>query len=92
MRIFKFYLNEYGGTGLSLPSSTRILSVGLDPSGCVCLWAEIDDGEFCVKKDFRFLSVYTGDDVPDREHFTFLGTVTGTDGIVSHIYQEGGEP
>ena len=67
-----------GGCIISLPQGFKPLSVGLDPHGVICMWAEIDTKiTKYVKVDFA--AIGTGrpfEEFPvNLDEYTFLGTV-----------------
>ena len=76
--IYKYEIPAGGGSIISLPQGFKPLSMGLDPHGVICMWAEIDTKiTKYVKVDFA--AIGTGrpfEEFPvNLDEYTFLGTV-----------------
>lgn len=74
--IFKYPLKPLDQQTVELPLMSKPLSVGLDPTGQLCLWALVDAKITGFFTAWKVWIVGTGKPVPDRvEETTFLGTV-----------------
>lgn len=81
--IYKYEMPAGGGSVISLPQGFKPLSVGLDPRGIICMWAEIDTKiTKYVKVDFAAIGTgWPFEEFPvNLDEYTFLGTVH--DGLV----------
>lgn len=79
--IWEFPLKLTDRQKVQLPEDATIMSVGLDPSGCLCLWAAVDKA--ATARDFEIIIVGTGDSLPAVG--SFLGTVT-QGSFVWHVF------
>ena len=71
-RVYKYPIDRHRGPVL-IPTSARVLYVGLDPDDHLCLWALVDMDRL-EKKGRAFVVVGTGHDLPDGtiiHHGTF---------------------
>lgn len=87
-RIYKYPLRIDDDQTIELPMMARVLSVGLDPAGSLCVWAMVDTlGD---KEDVSFRIIGTGNPVGPgtTKHFTFLGTVTKGVGVWHVFYRK----
>ena len=76
--IYKYTLQLKDHQTISMPASRRILSVGLDPRGELCVWAFVDR-ENTENKNIDFYIIGTGHDIRREllnDTFKHLGTVT----------------
>jgi hypothetical protein len=86
-KVFRYKIDVRNGEeDLPLPKHAHPLSVGLDPSGDLCLWALVDPAESI----FETLAVYvvgTGHevDLTNASGNKFLGTVLDGD-LVWHVF------
>lgn len=83
--IYKYPLQPVGRQLLPLPEQARILSVGLDPSGNLALWAEVDSENKKLSREIIIAG--TGNPLPtDLDKTRFLGSVK--DGaFMWHLYE-----
>lgn len=81
MRIYKYPILDRGLTTIEMPMGAQILSVGLDLTKRICLWALVDPDNSQLK-EVQIETVWTGEEptVCNR----FLGTVTAS--LVYHIF------
>ena len=80
--IYKYEMPTGGGSKQHLPQGFRPLSVGLDPRGVICLWAEVNTKAPDVLVDFAAIGTgwpYEELGV-DIDTYEFIGTVH--DGLV----------
>lgn len=89
--IWKFPLELEERQNLILPVGHRVLSVGLDGTGALCLWAVVNPDER-ARSHFTVWIVGTGSpadglDPARYEAWLFLGTVT-MQVFVWHIFQQ----
>jgi len=56
---------------LALPPKRRVLSVGLDPEGIPCIWAEVEPEELKPTVPVQIFVIGTGEEAPNA---LFLGT------------------
>jgi hypothetical protein len=82
MRIFKYPLQIKDAHSYQLPLNAKILSVGLDPTNCLCLWALVDPSPHAPRENRAVFIIGTGNPIPeeveerlDRGDAKFLGTV-----------------
>ena len=79
--IYKYPLQHH----ILMPQKSEILSVGLDPSGEMCLWAIIETNNADITYDFAIVG--TGQKLPpDCIKRNFLGTIKNG-GFMWHIFQ-----
>lgn len=73
--IFKYHISYSAETTkIEMPISSKIISVGLDPQGDLCIWAIVDPEEGKSMREFAVVG--TGWPMKDSlEYWTFLGTV-----------------
>ena len=90
--IWKFYLPfKQGGDYVSMPVGAKVLSVGNDPQGQLCAWAEVDSD--ALKEQRFFVVIATGKEIPrydakfyvPRVDLKFYGTVLCPP-FVWHVY------
>lgn len=81
MTIYKYGLFDKIGV-VELPSRAKILSVGYDPEGHLCLWALVNPANRLVRHTFHL--VFTGEEF-DPAGFAYHGTVVKSP-LVHHIY------
>lgn len=80
--IYKYPMPVGGGSRRKMPKGFKPLSVGLDPQGVICLWAEVDTKAPLVDVDFAAI----GTGWPFEElsinlgKYDFIGTVY--DGLI----------
>lgn len=71
---------------VSMPVYARLLSVGLDPQGELCVWAEVDPEE--KRRQHVFFTVLgTGHPFPPEPMGPFIGTVSMAP-LIFHVYGE----
>lgn len=80
--IYKYEMPTGGGSVQKLPKGFRPLSVGLDPNGVICMWAEVDTKAPLVDVDFAAIGTGwpLGELGIDLDTYEFLGTVN--DGLI----------
>lgn len=84
MKIFKYPLRLSDLQEVALPRDARVLSVGLDPNGLLCLWALVNPSFDVVPRQVRIIG--TGNEVPTEAlSMMFAGTVT-TEYFVWHVF------
>lgn len=84
--IWKFPFIAAAGEKLVIPERHKVLHVGLDPSGAMCLWAEVDpDSAMC---QFEYVVKGTGHRLVGTEGMEFIGTVLQAP-FVWHVYARG---
>ena len=82
--IWKFPLEVMDEQTVPMPDGAKVLSVGLDADGALCVWAVVDPDRPRVGKSFRIYG--TGNPVPaDLSEVGFLGTVLMPP-FVWHVY------
>lgn len=86
MKIFKYRLSERPNTFERHPVEgwpVRVLDAGLDHSGMVCVWVEVDDtAELGHVVTYAAFAGFTLDpDLPE-----FVRTVVDREGLVWHVY------
>lgn len=80
-RIWKFPLKVVDRQAVSIPATFRMLSVGTDPTGEICLWAAVDSRN--GSRQVTIIMVGTGQPLPHVG--SFIGTVL--DGaFVWHVF------
>lgn len=88
-RIWKYELTERGTGGVAtveMPDKAKILSVGIDLEGRLCVWADVNPD--ALRETRRFVVALTGT-MPPSERWQFVGTVThALHRLVYHVYQE----
>lgn len=84
--IWKFKLALADRQMISLPHEFRILHVGVDPMGLICLWAAVKKGS--AKRDVEIIIVGTGNPLPHVG--SFLGTVKFTP-FMWHVFTGPGD-
>lgn len=72
--IYKYKLAVTDFQQIELPLGAKVLSVGLDPSGDVCLWAKVHRKETATY-DAAIAIVGTGNDAEMSDRYKFMGTV-----------------
>jgi hypothetical protein len=80
VKIYKYPISQLGVTELDLPSSSVILSTGLDLSRVLCIWALVNPDN--PTKEYKIETVFTGQEPEVCQKF--LGTVTGE--LVYHVF------
>lgn len=93
MRIYKYdiedleFSNELKCEVVKLPAGAKVLSVGRDCLGNMCLWARVEPGNELVEVPVYI--AYTGVDIPAHilTHCTFVGTIV-KDFYVYHVFVE----
>lgn len=84
MTIYKYELTSNICT-LNPPEGAEFLSVGCRTTMLLVVWAKVDPD---AMPDLRFLCAYTtGDKLADGPS-RFIGTVTTSNGIVWHVFEE----
>ena len=81
--IYKYPITETDLQGVKMPQYAKIVHVGKDPRGDLCLWAEVD-----TAYEMETVPIYiigTGNPMPP-EPVNFIGTVK-VDIYMWHVYQ-----
>ena len=83
MVIYKYRIEVGENKCLSYQNS-KVLSVGLDPAGDICVWVTVDPSS--GPKQLRFMCIGTGWEIPAIKPITFIGTVK-QDIYMWHVFQ-----
>lgn len=91
--IYKYYLNAYVPTDLSVPEFYQILAIQRQDSS-ICVWIDVDywvDPDTMVAvtnlelmKTLTFYPIMTGDS--SEEGMLYIDTIQTCDGLVVHYY------
>ena len=82
--VYKYPLELEDKQIVQIPSNSKIVHVGLDPNGILCLWAEIDRNENNI--DWKIHIVGTGHE-RITNNMVHLGSLL-TPPFVWHVYLE----
>lgn len=91
--IYKFKLERNEFQSIEIQEGAKLLSVGLDLQGKICIWAQVDTGAKMTIRKIRMYGIYgTGDTMhalyEDKNVvYKFLGTVNYL-GYMWHVYYE----
>ena len=88
--IYKYRIAETDVQLVNIPVGARILNVGLDPGGDLCLWALVDKSRDPLP---RTINIYgTGHPLPDdMTNLVYLGSVTmQRTRLVWHVFENTG--
>ena len=93
MRIYKYYIKDLEFSSelkcevVKLPAGSKVLSVGRDCWGDMCLWARVEPGNELVEVPVYI--AYTGVDIPEHilTNCAFVGTIV-EEFYVYHIFVE----
>lgn len=81
--IHKFRLKDELDFEIEIDNYFSFLSLGLDPSGWPCFWAEVDIDAEKASKTFKL--AMTGGVAPDSNDYAYLGTFI-KQSLVFHLY------
>lgn len=81
-KFFAPYLNSRCTYNLS--PDYKVMSVGLDPVGRVCMWIMIDPSKIPTIVEFK--NIGTGCQDPKMDEYEFLGSVT-SEPYVHHLFK-----
>ena len=93
MKIYKYYIkglafsNELKCEVVKLPAGAKVLSVGRDCLGDMCLWARVEPSNELVEVPVYI--AYTGVDIPEHilANCAFVGTIV-EEFYVYHVFVE----
>ena len=93
MRVYKYYIKDLAFSNklkcevVKLPAGAKVLSVGRDCLGDMCLWARVEPGNELVEVPIYI--AYTGVDIPEHilANCAFVGTIV-EEFYVYHIFVE----
>lgn len=80
--VYKYQITPGGITTISMPDGAKIVHVGVDWIGSVCMWAYVDTQQPSV--DRKFIITGTGHELGDVERY--VGTVIQRP-FVWHIWE-----
>lgn len=82
--IWKYGLSTHGPTVIETREQAVTLAVGTDLLLRPCVWLAVDPSESTAKQTLAFLTVFTGEEVP--EDSTYIGSMK-IPGLILHVFQ-----